>query len=72
MVGSSPSNAGGVSSSAGLGAKMPHALWPKVQSITQMQYCKKFNKDFKNGPHQKKKRKERERTGQRVNKWNTL
>ena len=24
--------------------------------MKQKQYCKKFNKDFKNGPHQKKKK----------------
>ena len=28
---------------------------PCGQKIKQKQYCKKFNKDFKNGPHQKKK-----------------
>ena len=26
---------------------------PKTQNIKQKQYCNKFNKDFKNGPHQK-------------------
>ena len=26
---------------------------PENQSIKQKQYCNKFNKDFKNGPHQK-------------------
>ena len=30
-------------------AKVPHAN----QNIKQKQYCNKFNKDFKNGPHQK-------------------
>ena len=35
------------------GAKTPHASWPKNQNITQKQYCNKFNKDFKKGPHQK-------------------
>ena len=38
-------------------AKVPHAN----QNIKQKQYCNKFNKDFKNGPHQKnlyKKKKE--------------
>ena len=38
----------------GLGARIPHASWPKKQNIKQKQYCNKFNKDFKNGPHQKK------------------
>ena len=26
----------------------------KNQNIEKSQYCNKFNKDFKNGPHQKK------------------
>ena len=37
------------------------ASQPKNQNIKQKQYCKKFNKDFKNGPHQKKKKKERKK-----------
>ena len=49
----SPSNAGGVGSIPGRGAKIPHASWPKNQNIKQTQYCNKFNKDFKDGPHQK-------------------
>ena len=49
-----PSNAGCVGSIPDPGAKIPHALGPKNQNIKQKQYCKKFNKDFKNGPHQKK------------------
>ena len=44
----------------GRGAKIPHASGPKNQNIKQKQYCNKFNKDFKNGPHEKKKR-DRER-----------
>ena len=28
-------------------------LSQKNQNIKQKQYCNKFNKDFKNGPHQK-------------------
>ena len=43
-----PSNAGGMGSIPGLGAKIPHASWPKTQNIKQKQYCNKFNKDFKN------------------------
>ena len=35
-----------------LRSHMPHQ---KKQNIKQKQYCNKFNKDFKNGPHQKKK-----------------
>ena len=53
MVKTLPSNAGGVDSIPGRGAKIPHASWPKSQNIKQKQYCNKFNKDFKNGPHQK-------------------
>ena len=49
----SPFNSGGVGSIPGGGTKMPHASQPKNQNIKQKQYCNKFNKDFKNGPHQK-------------------
>ena len=45
------SNAGGEGSIPGQGAKIPHASWPKKQSIKQKKYCNKFNKYFKNGPH---------------------
>ena len=45
------SNAGGEGSIPGQGAKIPHASWPKKQSIKQKKYCNKFNKDFKNGPY---------------------
>ena len=48
-----PSNAGGVGSIPGWGAKVPHASGPKNQNIKQKQDCNKFNKDFKNGPLQK-------------------
>ena len=34
-------------------AKIPHASRPKNQNRKQKQHCNKFNKDFKNGPHQK-------------------
>ena len=51
-----PSNAGGAGPIPGWGAKIPHALWPKNQNIKQKQHYNKFNKDFKNGPHQKKKK----------------
>ena len=50
----SPSNAGGAGSIPGWGAKIPHASGPKNQNIKQKQYCNEFNKDFKNGPRQKK------------------
>ena len=45
---------GCVGSIPGQGIKIPHASWPKNQSIKQKQDCYKFNKDFKNNPHQKK------------------
>ena len=54
MVKTSPSRAGGAGSIPGRGAKIPHASWPRNQNIKQKQYCNKFNKDSKNGPHQKK------------------
>ena len=52
-----PANAGDMSSIPGQGAKISHALWPQKkiiiiiikQNIKQKQYCKEFNKDFKNG-----------------------
>ena len=52
MVKTLPSNAGGAGSVPGQGARIPHALGPKNQNIKQKQYCNKFNKGFKNGPHQ--------------------
>ena len=57
MVKTLPSNLGDAGSIPGLGAKIPHAWWPKNQNLKQKQYCNKFNKDFKNGPYQKKKTK---------------
>ena len=54
MVKTSPFNAGGMGSIPCRGAKIPHPSRPKNQNIKQKQYCNKFNKDFKNGPHQKK------------------
>ena len=65
MVKTSPSNAGGAGSIPGWGAKILHASGSKNQNIKQKQHCNKFNKDFKNGPHQKilnKKRKRKEMT----------
>ena len=53
VVKTSPSSAGGKGSITDWGAKIPHALWPKKQDIKQTQYCNKFNKNFKNGSHQK-------------------
>ena len=50
-----PSNAGGAGLIPGRGARILHALQPKNQNIKQKQYCEKFNKEFKSGPHEKKK-----------------
>ena len=49
-----PFNAKRAGSIPGRETKIPHASWPKNQNIKQKQYCNKFSKDFKNGPHQKK------------------
>ena len=40
----------------GWGAETPPTLWPENQNMKQEEYCNKFNKDFKNGPHKKKKK----------------
>ena len=56
MVGTSPSNAGAVGSIPGWRARIPHALGPRNQSIKPRQCCGRFNEDFLNGPHLKKKR----------------
>ena len=61
MVKTLLSNAGGEGSIPGWGAKTPHASWPKKQNIKQKQYCKKFNKDFKNGPHPENSLKKKEK-----------
>ena len=53
MVSTLPFNAVGVGLIPDWGAKIPHALQPKDHSLKQKQYCNKFNKDFKNDPHQK-------------------
>ena len=59
VVKTSPSSAGGVSSTPGQGAKIPHDSQSKKQNIKNLkkkhkQYCNKFNKHFlKNCPHQK-------------------
>ena len=56
MVKTSPSNAGGIDSNPDGRAKIPHASLPKTQNIKEKQYCNKFNKDFKDGPHPKTKK----------------
>ena len=50
MVGTSPSNAGHVVGD--LRSYMPPGQ--KSQNMKQKQYCDKSNKDFTNGPHEKK------------------
>ena len=58
VVKTSPSNsgAGGSIPGKGLGSHIPcsQKIPSKKQKINQNQYCKKFNKNFKNGPHKKK------------------
>ena len=63
MVKTSLSNAGGDASIPGQGAMIPHTSWPENQKVKRKQYCNKFNKDFKNGSHQKniKKKKDQEK-----------
>ena len=53
VVETSSSKAVDVGLILGQGANIPHVSGPKNQHIKQKQYCNKFNKDFKNGPHQK-------------------
>ena len=47
----STSNAGSTGLIPGQGGNIPHALREKNTNIKQKQYCDKFNKDFKSGPH---------------------
>ena len=52
VVKTSLSNARGVGSIPGQGAKIPTWLVvKKTQNIKQKPYCNKFNKDFKNDPY---------------------
>ena len=46
MVKTSPSNADDAGSIPGPGAKIPHSLKLKNQTIKQKQYCNKFSKDL--------------------------
>ena len=49
LVKTSPPTAADAGSIPGRGARIPHASWPKNQSMNQKHYC---NKDFKiNGTH---------------------
>ena len=55
MVKNSPSNAGGAGSIPGWGAKIPQDSRPKKTKYKQQkQYCRNFNKNFKNSPYPKK------------------
>ena len=56
MVKAFPSNAEGAGLIPGQGSRIRHALDPKGQNMRQKQHYNKFNKDCKNGPHQKKKK----------------
>ena len=51
-----PLDAGGAGSIRAWGPKIPCTSRPKKQNVKQKQYCNKFNKDFLNGPYQKKKK----------------
>ena len=54
VVNTLPSSEAGAGLIPGRGAEIPHASWPKNQNMKQKQYCNKFSKDLKNGPHPKK------------------
>ena len=58
VIAISLSRARGVISISGLGARIPPASQPEDWNIKQKQHCNKFNKNFKNCPHQKNLRKE--------------
>ena len=49
-----PGHPVGKTSPSSAGSWGSYALQPKKQKINQKQYCNKFNKGLKNGPHQKK------------------
>ena len=51
MVKTLPSNAVGVSSIPGRGAKVTHVSWPRNNNTRQKQHCSKFNKDLKKTKH---------------------
>ena len=74
MVKPSLSNAGGDASIPGQGAMIPHTSWPENQKVKQKQYCNKFNKDFKNGSHQKnlKKKKKKIKRRNSEHKWRNV
>ena len=53
VVKSSASNAGNEGLIPSLGAKIPHVSGSENQNIKQKRYCSKFNRGFKNSPHQR-------------------
>ena len=53
VIAISLSSARGVISISALGARSPPASQPENRNVTQKEYCNKFNKNFKNCPHQK-------------------
>ena len=61
VVKNPPSNAWGSGLITGQGAKIQHASGPKHQNIKHEQCWNKFNKDFQNGPRQKKKKEKNSR-----------
>ena len=67
VVEAPPCTAAGANSIPGQGVKIPHALWPKSQNMKEKQYCNKFNKDFFNGPNQKKKKEKNIGVNQELN-----
>jgi len=54
VVNTSPSNAGGTDWIPSWGAKITHAMLPEKSECKTEAICNKFNKNFKNGSHQKK------------------
>ena len=54
VVNTSPSNAGGADSIPSWGAKITHAMLPEKSKCKTEAICNKFNKNLKNGSHQKK------------------
>ena len=53
VIKTSPFNPGDAALIPGEGVKIPRASRPENQIIKQKQYSNKFNKDFRNDPHQK-------------------
>lgn len=57
VVATSPSNPGYLGLIPSRGARIPQASWTESQDMKEKQCYNKFNADFKNGTHQKKKKK---------------